>query len=191
MAKRNRLVVQHLESVSWKVLEEYPDIIRKMIRQKSGVYALYRRHNLYYVGLANNLMGRLKQHLRDRHNGSWDRFSVYLTEHDGHMKELESLLLRIATPSGNKQTGKFARSENLHLSLNRRVKEIDDDRRALLLGGQVARRRTRAKTKRSQGKAALARVADRAIQLKAALIGVRVLRYAPYRRPHLLWGQNV
>jgi hypothetical protein len=40
-------------------------------------------------------MGRLKGHLRDCHKGLWDRFSVYLTSDAEHIKELESLLLRI------------------------------------------------------------------------------------------------
>ena len=74
-----RLVVQHLEKVSGRILEEYPDVIREFIRRKGGVYALYRKDQLYYVGLPSNLMARLKTHLRDRHRGAWDRFSVYLT----------------------------------------------------------------------------------------------------------------
>jgi len=59
MKSQQKLVLQHLEDISWKVLEEYPEIIRRMITGKWGVYALYRKDKLYYVGLANNLMGRL------------------------------------------------------------------------------------------------------------------------------------
>ena len=104
MAKQKSLVLQHLEDISWRVLEDYLQVIKDMIRGRAGVYALYRRKKLYYVGLATNLMGRLKSHLKDRHHGSWDRFSVYLTMKDEHMKELESLLLRIVNPVGNKTT---------------------------------------------------------------------------------------
>jgi hypothetical protein len=38
---------------------------------------------------------------------------VYLTIGTGFMKEIESLLLRIANPPGNKVRGEFIRSENL------------------------------------------------------------------------------
>ena len=69
MARQKRLVIQHLEDISWQVLEAYPQIVKEMIHGKSGVYALYRRGKLYYVGLATNLMARLKIHLRDRHQG--------------------------------------------------------------------------------------------------------------------------
>ena len=95
------LLVHHLEDISWQVMEVYPQIVRGMIRRRFGVYALYKRGRLHYVGLANNLIGRLKTHLRDRHRGLWDRFSVYLTSDADHMRELESLLIRIAKPTGN------------------------------------------------------------------------------------------
>ena len=76
MAKKTSLVSQYLENISRRALEKYQDIIRGYARRRPGVYALYRRGKLYYVGLASNLRARLKMHLRDRHSGSWDRFSL-------------------------------------------------------------------------------------------------------------------
>ena len=94
-------------------------MIRSYVRSRQGIYALYRKNKLYYVGLAGNLRNRLKNHLRDRHKGGWDRFSVYLTIGDSHLKELESLILRTVKPTGNHQTGKFIKSENLRGQLSR------------------------------------------------------------------------
>ena len=119
MSKRTPLVCQHLENVSRDVLEQHQDIIREYVRHRQGVYALYRRGKLYYVGLASNLRTRLAHHLKDRHHESWDRFSVYLTIGDSHLRELESLILRIVKPSGNKQQGKFAKSEDLRRRFKR------------------------------------------------------------------------
>ena len=113
MPKRNPLVCQHLENISREVLEEHQDIIREYVRRRWGVYALYRRNKIYYVGLASNLRSRLGHHLKDRHHDSWDRFSIYVTIGDSHLRELESLILRIVKPPGNKQKGKFAKSEDL------------------------------------------------------------------------------
>ncbi len=166
MTSSRRLVTQHLEGVSWRVLEDYPQVVKEIIQRRAGVYALYKKNKLYYVGLASNLMGRLKNHLRDRHHGAWDRFSVYLTLRDDHIKELESLLLRIVSPEGNKQQGKFARSENLHLRLNQFIKEDDADRRAELLGGSLAKRRVRVKGKRARGKGALKGLVKTRLTLK-------------------------
>jgi hypothetical protein len=118
-----RLVVQHLEGIAGAALDEYPAVIREFIRGRNGVYALYKRDRLYYVGLARNLRSRLRGHTRDRHAGKWDRFSIYLTENDEHLKELESLILRIVDTRGNKVTGKFIASEDLKRRFRHRLKE--------------------------------------------------------------------
>jgi len=61
MARRQaQLVCQHLENVSRKVLEKYQGIIREYVRGRHGVYALYRKRRLHYVGLASNLRACLK-----------------------------------------------------------------------------------------------------------------------------------
>lgn len=164
--RKRKLVVGHLENVSGQLFEQYPSAIRELIRGKSGVYALYKNSSLYYVGLANDLMRRLKQHLKDRHNGKWNRFSVYLTVHDGHMKELESLLLRISFPKGNAVRGRFSASQSLRRVLDRQIKSQDEDKRARLLGGRQADRRVKKKAKKVRGTKILAGVFDRTVQLR-------------------------
>ena len=94
MPKKTGLVSQHLENIDVGALEEHQDIIKTYVRQREGVYALYKKGRLYYVGLASDLRWRLGAHLKDRHKEKWDRFSVYLTVNDQHLKELESLMLR-------------------------------------------------------------------------------------------------
>ena len=120
LARSRPLVIEHLEDVSRDTLAEYQDIVREYIRGKHGIYALYKKDRLYYVGLASSLGRRLKQHLRDRHGGSWDRFSVYLTRREDHITELEPIVLRIVKPTGNKQLGRFPGSSNL-------ARELRDD----------------------------------------------------------------
>jgi hypothetical protein len=153
--KKGTVFLGHMENVSWQAFEKYSEILRDMIRGKSGIYALYHNKNVYYVGLATNLMGRIKAHLKDRHNGKWDRFSVYLTKRGSNLKELESLVLRIIRKSGNAVSGKLARSRNLHPELNRRAKEFDTSKRVGILGGPVAERHMRNKARRFKGYMAL------------------------------------
>ena len=74
--RKSQLVCEHLENISRKALEEYQSIIRKYVRNRHGIYALYLRGKLQYVGLAGSLQGRLKTHLHDRHKDSWDRFTL-------------------------------------------------------------------------------------------------------------------
>ena len=168
MARRGRLLNRHLEDISWRAVEEYPAVVRDLIRRRAGVYVLYRSRSLYYVGLASNLMGRLKGHVRDRHRGLWDRFSVYLTTDHDHMKELESLILRMVRPSGNKVSGHFAGSDNLRDRVNRLMREVDADRRAVILGGHVAARRRRLKASKPKGPRALAGISEKSIPLRAS-----------------------
>jgi predicted GIY-YIG superfamily endonuclease len=120
-SSKGQLVSQHLENVSREALEKYQDIIKDYVRRRQGIYALFRRNRLYYVGLASNLRNRLKHHLKDRHAQTWDRFSVYLTIKDEHMHELEALVLRIASPKGNRQTGKLVRSQDLRPEFKRAI----------------------------------------------------------------------
>lgn len=132
--RRTSLVCQYLENLSSAAFERYADVLREVTHGRHGVYALYRRDKLYYVGLAKNLRNRVRHHNRDRHKGLWDRFSMYLTIDDKHLKELESLVLRIAQPKGNKQRGGFARSENLIKVLRRKVKEAHQNEWLELIG---------------------------------------------------------
>jgi len=169
--KKDRILLGFLEGISWRVLEEYPQVVADLIRRKAGVYALYKNNRLYYVGLASNLMGRIKHHLKDRHKWLWDRFSVYVTQNNEHVKQLESLLLRIAAPSGNRVKGNFGGSANLYRTLNRAMTAHDADKRASLLGGHAARQRRRRKTADAKGTLVLAGIVDRRLPLRGKYKG--------------------
>lgn len=52
---QGQLVCQHLENISRKALENYQKIIKDFVKGRHGVYALYKKGRLYYVGLASNL----------------------------------------------------------------------------------------------------------------------------------------
>ena len=132
----SHLVCQHLEDISQEALKKHQRIIKQYVRRRNGVYALYSKGKLYYVGLAKNLRSRLKNHLHDRHGSSWDRFSVYLTIGEKHLRELESLILRIVQPKGNKQKGKFPKSEDIRRRFARDVKDRLNYEVALLFGSQ-------------------------------------------------------
>jgi predicted GIY-YIG superfamily endonuclease len=143
MAERAHLVVQHVEMIPRELLDAHPEIVREYVRGRQGVYALYRGKRLYYVGLASNLRSRLKAHLKDRHAEAWDGFSMYLTEVDVHLRELEALVLRITMPSGNRARTKFARSKDLRQYFRRRIVEGHREDLQALLGTGVKGREAR------------------------------------------------
>lgn len=152
MAKRDtHLVLAHLENIHAEVFEEFQAVITAIVDRRNGVYALYSGDRLYYVGLARNLKARLRAHLRDRHKGLWDRFSVYLTNGDAHMKELESLMLRVIKPEGNRVKGKLKGSKDQRRELDRRMKEEQERKRWGILGKAAREARAEPKPKKAAG----------------------------------------
>jgi len=140
--RESRLVCRHLERVSGLLLEEYRDLLRQSFRRLKGIYALYKGQRLYYVGLATNLPSRLAQHLRDRHGGKWNNFSVYETSGDKHIRELESLVLRITAPRGNEVKGKLKGSTDLRRHVKAQIRERHESIVSSIFGD--ARRQRRA-----------------------------------------------
>ena len=129
--KPRPIVTGHIEKVGRGIFDKYQKQITDMIKGHQGIYSLYKKDKLYYVGLASNLKRRIKQHLGDKHGNSWTHFSLYIFKKDDHIRELEALLLRIAYPEGNRQKGKLNGSVDLRPALKKKVKaqqssELDD-----------------------------------------------------------------
>jgi len=171
MTKRSPLVCQYLEKISRDALKKYQATIRNYVRRRHGVYALYRRNRLHYVGLASNLRNRLQHHLKDRHSGSWDRFSVYLTIGDSHIRELESLIVRVTSPPGNTQIGKFAKAENLRNRLGGEIRQHQRNELQELMGRRKSaateKRAPRSKRVKAGRKPILAKYVTGTLRLKA------------------------
>ena len=138
-SKSSHILCHHLENISRKALEKYPKIIKDFVKNRHGIYALYWKNRLYYVGLARNLSRRLSHHLRDRHARTWDRFSVYLTIDEKYLHEIESLVLRIASPKGNRVSGKLINSENMKSDFNKKIKEFHRKERRLIFEPEKAK----------------------------------------------------
>ena len=90
-----------------------------IMRGYSGIYALYRRKTLYYVGLTKNLRGRLKSHQKDGHATKWDSFVIFRIQRVNYLKDIETLLTRIVEPPGNRVKGNVPRDADLNRILRR------------------------------------------------------------------------
>jgi hypothetical protein len=165
--KSNGFVKGYVERISWRVLDKHRPVIKEMIRGHAGVYSLYKGERLYYVGLASNLMNRVNHHLKDRHKGEWDRFSVFLTTDNAHMRPLEALMLRVINPSGNRVRGRLSGAVDMVRQLKRKMEEYQRDETAALLGGRFVTHRRRTKTRATKGTLVLARLVERPMSLRA------------------------
>lgn len=117
------LIVNRLENVSKDVFKQYYPLITELVGDSPGIYALYDDRDLYYVGKSTELRKRVKQHLKDRHLASWTHFSLYLARREDHIHEIESLLVRIANPKGNRVIPRGKSSGILVKQLKKLIKE--------------------------------------------------------------------
>lgn len=125
---RGLLVKGYLEKVSSKLFQLIGDKLNELLKGQSGIYVLYKNNTIYYIGLAKSLRGRLKGHLEDRHKNRWNRFSLYIVKRIKYLRDVESLMLRLVRPKGNKLIGHFERQGNLKPKIK---KELDELQRAL------------------------------------------------------------
>jgi len=140
------IVIGHLERMGRGVFSRFQKQITECVKGSFGVYALYRQNKLYYIGLASNLKSRIRGHLKDKHGGSWTHFSLYIFRRESHIRELESLLLRIAYPEGNIQRGKLKGSVNLKPKLKGLIKrKYEDDIKTWFDELKVADKKTKKK----------------------------------------------
>lgn len=177
------IVEAYLERIGQKVFKDFSSVITALIKGNQGIYALYKRDKLYYIGLASNLKNRIKHHLNDKHKNYWTHFSLYIISKQEHIKEFESVILRVAYPKGNTVKGKLSRAKNLRPSLKRQLKaewerQIDD-----IIGGK------KKKAVKSKVKKTKAGKAER--PLNRIFPGGKVL-YAKYKgKEHKAWVNHI
>ena len=108
---KNRLIKKYLENVK---RQSYKEALGYRQRGK-GIYVLYSKDRVYYIGLSKrSIRSRIRKHaLRDRHKRKWDTFSFYQIGRTKYIKDIESLILRIIRPKGNRVGGRFKKKYNL------------------------------------------------------------------------------
>jgi len=122
-ARKSRpIITGHLEKIGSKVFDDYSSVITGLIKGHQGIYALYKKDRLYYVGLASNLKSRINAHKKDKHQGKWTHFSLYIIRKEDHIKEIESMILSIAYPKGNSIRGKLHNSKDLRPLLKNKLR---------------------------------------------------------------------
>lgn len=125
--KQNPLITHTLEGISKTVFKNYAELITNLIGRSPGVYALYDDLGLYYVGKSVDLKGRVLIHLKDRHKASWSYFSLYLLKDERYVDEMESVLIRIANPKGNRIKPKGRSDGSMLKKLKDMVKQKQDE----------------------------------------------------------------
>jgi len=124
--QKGALVKGYLEKKDRRGFELLLPRYREVIGRSSGIYSLYKGKQLYYVGIAQNLLNRVAWHLRDKHKNSWDKVSFFVIDKHRFSKDIETVILRIVEPKGNGTRGKFEKHYELQDKLNQIRREMKD-----------------------------------------------------------------
>ncbi|MFH1631368.1 MAG: GIY-YIG nuclease family protein, partial [Candidatus Aenigmatarchaeota archaeon] len=96
---------------------------REIMKGWSGIYVLYKDDKVYYIGKATSGFWRLWSHFkRSKHVGKWDKFSIFRFR-TGNLTALETLILHISKPKGNKSIPRIPKDMELTKVLGNEVKE--------------------------------------------------------------------
>ena len=129
------IITKKLQNIGISALENYSFLLTELIAEQPGIYALYKGDDLYYIGKAVNLKRRLSQHLKDRHHKKWDKFSLFIVNNEKHIDDLESLLITICEPKGNR-IHPHASIKDLKKEFANRIEAFHSDEKDLLFGIQ-------------------------------------------------------
>jgi len=94
--------------------------LKEIMKGYSGIYALYRKDRIYYVGLTIDLFRRISWHLRDRHARRWDSFVIFRIKRVDYLKDIETLITHLVKVPGSHLKGRVPRDADI----NRVLKEI-------------------------------------------------------------------
>ena len=140
-------VVEHLHFESFEFLEE---AINDTMKGKPGIYALYDNKKLYYVGLSINLKERVEEHTKDRHVKKWNKFSIYIIKKTKFLKDVETILLRVIDPKGNKVKGKIPKLKSLQKVLINETKKAELEAKRMRQEARAAEKEARAAEKEAK-----------------------------------------
>ncbi len=124
------LVKKHLPEVSRALLEgESREKFVTFLKdhERNGLYALYKRNGeLYYVGRASDLLGRLSTHTGDLHGKKWDKLAIYIIDDKVTLHDVESLLIAVSKPEGNTNRGRLAGDLKKALKASMKAAALDE-----------------------------------------------------------------
>ena len=105
--------------------------LKEIMKGYAGIYALYSKKELYYVGLTKNLFGRINWHLKDRHARKWDQFIIFRIKRVRFLKDIETLVTRLIDLKGNRQKGKLPPDSDINKILKDILKEHKQEIRGI------------------------------------------------------------
>ena len=102
-----------------------------MMKGYSGIYALYNGVKLYRVGLATDLLSRVKTYFKPPHKDKWNQFAIFRIARAAYLKDIETVLLGITDPPGNKVKGRVPKDADINRLLIKILREHESQSKAI------------------------------------------------------------
>lgn len=122
--KRGSFIEYSLSGISRDAFEVIKRELKSVLKKRMGIYALYKGDKVVRVGLGTEIYHRIKGHSKNK-KLNWDNVSLFLIrkEYIGHLRDLETAIVRIAKPKYNKQRGRIGDEHFLERILKKSVKQ--------------------------------------------------------------------
>jgi hypothetical protein len=133
ISRKGALIKGMSKRLPSKILDSpvFEERLGEIMKGCSGIYALYRKNRLYYVGLTTNLLDRINWHQKDRHAGKWDHFVTFRIKRVDYLKDIETLITRIVDTPGNRRKGKVPRDADMNRMLSAKLRQHTQELQAI------------------------------------------------------------
>jgi GIY-YIG catalytic domain len=92
--------------------KKYIEDITKLLKNKTGVYILYRDDVPYYIGKSNNLFRRLAGYARNpnsKYYNFWNFFTVFVVSNQKYLEDVEGILIKAMPLTDNSSKPRMKR----------------------------------------------------------------------------------
>lgn len=119
--KKGSLIQYALDGVKRAYFDIIKRELRRVLKNMSGIYALYKGDKLVYVGLATDIYWRMKGHSKNKRL-DWDTASIFIIKKIKYLRDVETAVVRIAKPKYNDIRGRVKDEHYLERLLGKRVR---------------------------------------------------------------------
>ncbi len=120
--KKGSLIQYALDNIKRESFSVIKRELSGVLKDRSGIYALYKNGNVVKVGLGTNIFWRIKGHAKSKRI-DWDTVSLFIIRNIKYIRDVETAVNRIAKPKYSLQRGRIGDEHYFERILKKRVNE--------------------------------------------------------------------
>lgn len=103
--KRGSLIQYALDNIKRESFDAIKRELSDVLKDRAGIYALYRKGAVVKVGLGTKIYWRVKGHAKSK-KINWDTVSFFIIRNIKYLRDVETAVNRIAKPKYSLQKGR-------------------------------------------------------------------------------------